>query len=64
MTALHTYFYIVVDTQWGCHTLKLQYGKLLPYQNTQYRIFRQHYKLLAGSRYFGLLASILFSEVF
>jgi len=24
MTALHTYSYIVVDTQRGCHTLKLQ----------------------------------------
>jgi len=22
MTVLHTYFYIVVDTQRGCHTLK------------------------------------------
>jgi len=22
MTILHTYFYIVVDTQRGCHTLK------------------------------------------
>jgi len=24
MTALHTYSYIVVDTQRGCHTLKLK----------------------------------------
>ena len=24
MTALYTYFYIVVDTQRGCHTLKLE----------------------------------------
>ena len=24
MTALHTYFYIVVNTQRGCHTLKFQ----------------------------------------
>jgi len=23
MTTVHTYFYIVVDTQRGCHTLKL-----------------------------------------
>jgi len=23
MTVVHTYFYIVVDTQRGCHTLKL-----------------------------------------
>ena len=22
MNVVHTYFYIVVDTQWGCHTLK------------------------------------------
>jgi len=22
MTVVHTYFYIVVYTQWGCHTLK------------------------------------------
>jgi len=26
MTALYTYFYIVVDTQWGCHTLKKRCG--------------------------------------
>jgi len=25
MTVVHTYFYIVVDTQRGCHTLKLNY---------------------------------------
>jgi len=25
MTGVHTYFYIVVDTQLGCHTLKLWY---------------------------------------
>ena len=24
MTVVHTYFYIVVDTQRGCHTLKLK----------------------------------------
>jgi hypothetical protein len=24
MTVVHTYFYIVVDTQGGCHTLKLR----------------------------------------
>ena len=25
MTVVHTHFYIVVDTQRGCHTLKLRY---------------------------------------
>jgi len=24
MTVVHTYFYIVVDTQRGCHTLKFE----------------------------------------
>ena len=27
MTVVHTYFYIVVDTQRGCHTLKKSYAK-------------------------------------
>ena len=26
MTVPHTHFYIVVDTQWGCHTLKKKIG--------------------------------------
>ena len=30
MTVVHTYFYIVVDTQQGCHTLKF-YGLVLGY---------------------------------
>jgi len=28
MTVVHTYFYIVVDTQWGCRTLKLYISTL------------------------------------
>ena len=50
MTALHTYFYIVVDTQRGCHTLKpkpyltgtfhadytVDFSPLISNQNTRY----------------------------
>jgi len=31
MTVVHTYFYIVVDTQRGCHTLNFSCIKLLTY---------------------------------
>jgi hypothetical protein len=37
----------------------MQYGKFSLYQPTQYQIFRQHYKLIAGSLYFGLLTFFL-----